>query len=261
VNLPRLNPYYRASLVLIGAAVILITLAIVTNQRDITTAAVVLSALVCLVTGVFLATLSSGEPLDVRYVSLLPVQGSINLARLGADLGISGNAVMLPAGKDGRIRTVQFNPVSDYDGEAVPVSGNSFVAGPDAAGLVTVPSGEPLFLELRKQHQLAIPPDPDALPDLIREVGVDLLEVADRVRTEQEERTVTVTMEGYRLIGGCMALATESPRCCSTHPCPVCSLIACLLAEGLGTVVQVERCSPDAGQQSVTAVFCLLPSR
>ena len=87
MNLPRLNPYYRASLVLIGAAVILITLAIVTNQRDITTAAVVLSALVCLVTGVFLATLSSGEPLDVRYVSLLPVQGSINLARLGADLG------------------------------------------------------------------------------------------------------------------------------------------------------------------------------
>ena len=160
MNLPRLNPYYRASLVLIGAAVILITLAIVTNQRDITTAAVVLSALVCLVTGVFLATLSSGEPLDIRYVSLLPVQGSINLARLGADLGISGNAVMLPAGKDGRTRTVQFNPVSDYDGKAVPVSGNSFVAGPDAAGLVTVPSGEPLFLELRKLPPACPAPGP-----------------------------------------------------------------------------------------------------
>ena len=259
MKLPRLNPYYRASLVLVCAAMILITLALITNQRDVTTAAVVLSALVCLVTGVFLATLSSGEPLDIRYVSLLPVQGSINLARACADLGISGNAVMLPAGKDGRTRTVQFNPVSDYDGEAISVSGNSFVAGPGAAGLLTVPSGELLLLEPRKHHQLAIPSDPDALSDLIREAGVDLLEVADRVRTERGERTFTVTMEGYRLIGGCMTLATESPRCCTTHPCPVCSLIACLLAEGLGTVVQVERCGPDAGQQSVTADFTLLP--
>ena len=259
MKLPRLNPYYRASLVLVCAAVILIVLALITNQRDVTTAAVVLSALVCLVTGVFLATLSSGEPLDIRYVSLLPVQGSINLARACADLGISGNAVMLPAGKDGRTRTVQFNPVSDYDGEAISVSGNSFVAGPGAAGLLTVPSGEPLLLELQKHHQLAIPSDPDALSDLIREAGVDLLEIADRVRTERGEHTVTVTMESYRLIGGCMALAMESPRCCTTHPCPVCSLIACLLAEGLGTVVQVERCGPDAGQRSVTADFTLLP--
>jgi hypothetical protein len=257
VKFPRLNPYYRASLLLIGAAVVLVTLAIITNQRDIMTATVVLSALVCLVTGIFIATLSGGEPLDIRYVSLLPVQDSINLARICADLGISGSAVMLPAGKEGRIRTVQFNPVSDYDGGAV--SGDSFVAGPAAAGLVTIPSGEPLFIELQKHHQLTIPSDPDALMDLIREVGVDLLEVADRVRTGQEDRTITVTMEGYRLIGGCTALSRESPRCCSTHPCPVCSLIACLLARGLGTVVQVERCGPDTQQQSVTAVFESLP--
>ena len=256
MKFPHLNPYYRAAAVLIGAAVILIALAIITNQRDITSAAVVLSALVCLVTGIFFATLSSSEPLDTRYVSLLPVQGSINLARVCADLGISGSAAMIPAGRDGRARTVQFNPVSDYDGGAV--SGDSFVAGPAAAGLVTVPSSEPLFLELRKHHQLVIPSDPDALLDLIREVSVDLLEVADRVSNERGERTITVTMEGYRLIGGCMTLSTESPRCCTMHPCPVCSLLACLLAEGLGTVVQVERCVPNADRQSVAAAFSLL---
>jgi len=257
MKFPRLNPYYRASLLLIGAAVVLIALALITNQRDLTTAAVVLAALVCLVTGIFLATLSSSEPLDIRYMSLLPVQGCINLARACADLGISGNATLLPAGKDGRTRTVQFNPVSVYGGE--PVTGDSFVAGPGAAGLVTVPSGEPLLLEVRERHQLVIPADPAALLDLIREVGVDLLEVADRIRNERDERTITVMMEGYRLIGGCLAISAESPRCCSTHPCPVCSLVACLLAEGLGTVIQVERCSPNAERQSVTAVFSLLP--
>ena len=52
----------------------------------------------------------------------------------------------------------------------------------DSPGLVTIPSGEPLFLAPEAAPP-AIPPVPDALPDLIREVGVDLLEVADRVRT------------------------------------------------------------------------------
>ena len=138
-------------------------------------------------------------------------------------------------------------------------AGDSFVAGPGAAGLVTVPSGEPLLSEVRDRHQLVIPADPDALSELIREVGVDLLEVADRIRNERDGRTITITMEGYRLIAGCIAMSAESPRCCSTHPCPVCSLVACLLAEGLGTVIQVERCSPDAERQSVTAVFSFLP--
>ena len=66
-------------------------------------------------------------------------------------------------------------------------------------------------------------------------------------------------MEGYRLIGGCMAVSAESQKCCTTNPCPVCSLFACLLAEGTGRVIQVERCSPDADEEMVTAVFTLMP--
>jgi hypothetical protein len=250
------NPYYRASIVLIGAAVILIILALLTNQQDLTTAAVVLSALTCLITGVFFATLSESDPLDTRYVGLLATQGSINLARISADLGIPGNAVLLPAGKEGRDRTLQFNPVAAYHGGAA--GSTSFIAGPGPAGLLTVPLGEPLHLELRKNHQLALPAHPEALPDLIREVCAEVLEVADTLRYEKGEDTITVTMEGYRLIGGCRVAAAESPRCCSTQPCPVCSLVACIIAENLGTPVQVERCTPDPEKPSVTAVYTLL---
>jgi hypothetical protein len=51
----------------------------------------------------------------------------------------------------------------------------------------------------------------------------------------------------------------ESPKCCTTNPCPVCSLAACILAEGTGAVVQVERCTPDIKQKTVTAVYSLIP--
>jgi hypothetical protein len=79
MKLPRLNPYYKASLVLVAAAVILVAVAVLTDRRDLTSAALVISAMTCVITGIFLATFSSTEPLDIRYMSLLPVQGCINL--------------------------------------------------------------------------------------------------------------------------------------------------------------------------------------
>ena len=66
MKLPHLNPYYRAALVLVVAAGVLVAIAILTSSRDITTAAVVISALICLLTGIFLATLSRSEPLDLK---------------------------------------------------------------------------------------------------------------------------------------------------------------------------------------------------
>jgi hypothetical protein len=257
MKFPRLNPYYKASLVLVAAAVILVAVAILTDRRDLTSAAMVISSMVCLITGIFLATFSSSEPLDTRFVSLLSVQGCINLCRLCADLGISGNACFLPAGREGRTQTMQFIPVAGYDGSAV--HGDSFVATPNAAGLVTVPSGEPLYREIREQEKLVIPKEMPDIAALLSEVGEEVLEIADKVTTDANGDVVTVTMEVYRLIGGCLAVSAESPKCCITNPCPVCSLFACLLAEGTGRVVQVERCSPDADEERVTAVFTLLP--
>jgi len=257
VKLPSLNPYYLASLALVTAAVILVAIAVLVDRRDLTSAALVLSSVVCLITGIFLATLSGGEPLNNRYMSLFSVQGCINLCTVCADLGISGNACMLPAGKDGRTHSLQFIPVASYEG--APAGGASFATGPDTAGLLTVPSGMPLYHEIRTHEHLVIPSEIPQLMDLIKEVGVDVLEVADQVSAEADGSVITVTMQGYRLIGGCMAVAAESPKCCTTNPCPVCSLFACLLAEGTGTVVQLERCTPNPEDRSVTAVVTLLP--
>jgi hypothetical protein len=164
---------------------------------------------------------------------------------------------MLPAGKDGRTKTMQFIPVANYEGS--PVQGDSFVTGQDTAGLVTVPNGEPLFREIREREHLVIP---HGLADtllVVKELGEGVLEIADHVTAEADGPVITVKMEGYRLIGGCRAVTTESPRCCVTNPCPVCSLFACLLAEGTGNVVQVERCIPEVGVPVVIAVFTLLP--
>lgn len=256
---PSLNPYYRAALVLIGAAVVLVLLAVLTDRRDLTSAALVIAGLACLITGIFLATLSGAEPLDTRLVSLLPVQACISLCRICADLGITGNAVFLPPSRERNDRILQFVPVSAYTSDAALIRGDSFVIPPGPAGLLVEPSATPLLGELRQRHHLVVSRDPAVLPDLIREAGVDLLEVADKVTAVIDPTTVTVRMEGYRLIAGCMAIQQESPRCCLVSPCPVCSLVACLLVEGTGNAVQVERCIPDETEPAVTLVYSLLP--
>jgi hypothetical protein len=250
-----MNPYYRAALVLFITAVVLVVTAVVTDYRDLTSAALVISALVCLLTGIFLATLSTSDPLDIRYVSLLSVQGCINMCRISADLGIQGNAYIIPAGKDGRTATMQFLPVSVYNGSPLPQ--DSFVTGPENAGLLTVPAGYLLLREIQDREHLVIPGEIPALQDLIREVGVDILEIADRATVSTNGDIVTIFLERYRLISGCRIMSAESPRCCITHPCPVCSLFACLLAEGSGRTVQVERCDANQKDGSITAVYSL----
>ena len=259
MNLPRLlplNPYYRASLVLVIAAIILVGIAVLTNRYDLTSAALVLAALTCLITGIFLSLLSTSEPLDARYVSLLPVQGCINLCRVAADLGIQGNAHMIPAGIKGMNTTMQFIPVADYDGSHL--LPDTFVDGTTTAGLLVPPSGYPLLQEMKGATRLVIPRDEPALHELLKEVMTDVLGVAERGTVLRDGSTVTVTLEGFRLISGCEAMNAESPACCTMNPCPACSVMACILAEGTGVVVRAERCTPDSGKKTVTAIFSLM---
>lgn len=260
MRIPALNPHYRAALVMIGAAVVLIAVAVATPGKGLTSAALVIAGVSCLVTGIFLAALSGPEPLDTRLTGLLPVQGQISLCRICADLGITENALFLPAdpGRNGRI--MQFNPVVPFDGDCSSIRGDPFVIPPGPAGLLVMPSSAPLIEELRGRHGLVVPADASVISDLVRETVVDLLEVADRVTVENADAMITVRIQGYRLIEGCRAMHRESPRCCLVSPCPVCSLVATLVVEATGQVVKTEQCSPDETGDSVTLAFSIVPA-
>lgn len=257
MRFPHMNPYYRAALVLCVTAVILVIVAVQTGRNDLVSAVLVLAALTCLLTGIFLSLLSTGDPVDSRYTSLLAVPGSISISRVAADLGIAGNACIVPKDRNGMKSTMQFIPVSEYDGSPLPP--DTYVATATATGLLTVPSGYHLLRRLENDDNLAVPGDIAAIGDLIKEVAVDVMEVADRVTVSEDDGIVTVTLAEYRFLPGCHAMAAESPKCCTTSPCPVCSLCACILAEGTGKVVRLERCTTGPGAGSVTAVFSLLP--
>jgi hypothetical protein len=252
-----LNKYSIAAILLIAAAAVLVAIALNTNLGEFITAAFVISAMACGMTGIFVLTFSGGEPFDPRIVGLLPAQGCVNLCRIASDLDITGNAYFLPRRVTGETRVMQFNPTSTYKGSDVSVQGSFPKTGPQ--GLVTLPSCTPLIQELQKRNALVIPVNEEYLSQLLREIIGEIFEFAPRVSARWHGSTVTITFHRYRLVAGCQLMAQESPGCCTRNPCPACSLCGALIAEWTEKVIALEQCSISSSFRDVTMVFSILP--
>jgi len=252
-----LNKYTTAAILLFAAAAVFIDIALISRPGEITTAAFVIAGLVCVITGVFILTFSAGEPVDPLLVGLLPAQGSLTISRLTKHLGMQGNAYFLPPRVTGEATVFQFNPASTYDGKQGSEQGSFRQTGPP--GLVISPSCDLLIEDLKKRHALVIPNTEEELTYLIRETLEDVYKFAPGVSVRWGGSKVTITFHEYPYIDGCKIIAQKSRPCCSMSPCPACSLCGALIAEGLDTVVRLDRCSVNSPSKDVTAVFSILP--
>jgi hypothetical protein len=257
MNLKLPDKYTTATILFMAAAAVLVAIALITDQGEFITAALVISGTICAMTGFFILTFSGGESVDLNLVGLLPAQGCINLCRIASDLGITGNAYFLPPHRTGEAWVRQFNPVSTYNGSKVSTKGSFPQTGP--AGLVTIPSCDPLIQNLRKKNALVIPDKEEFLTHLLREIIEEVFEFSPRVSAIWHGSTVTITFHGYRLIDGCHVIAQASPHYCAMNPCSVCSLCGALIAEGTDKVVTLDQCSSASSSQDVTATFSILP--
>jgi hypothetical protein len=248
------DAYWAGSLACAVAAVLLVSLALLTNRGDLTTASLILAAVVSLITGILLLVLSRGEPMDPRMAGLLPVQGCINLCRACADLGLKGNACFIPGRKEGTATAMQFIPVTAFSG--LPPEGDTFVSGEHAHGLLVAPSGAALLARIREKTRLLLPGSVEEWVVLARELATEVLGIADAVEGGWSGDCITLTLAGYRFLDGCAAMRRESPKCCTMNPCPVASMAGCLLAEGIGRVVEVRSCTPSPDGGSVTLILC-----
>jgi len=253
-----LNKYFIAALLFLAVAALLLAFALNTSPGEFVTAAFVIAAMACAMTGIFVLTFSAGEPVDPRLVGLLPVQGSLNLCKIASDLDITGNAYFLPRRITEENRVMQFNPVSVYKGTEVFGQVSFPKKGP--SGLLTVPSCNPLIQELRKRNALVIPENKEHLTQLIRETIGEIFDLAPRVSASWDGDKMTVTFHRYRYSAGCQYMMQESPGCCTRNPCPACSLCGALITEGTNTVVCLEQCSLSSSKQDVIAIFRIMPS-
>jgi hypothetical protein len=240
------NPY-MASVILFAASAGSIGLALTVNRGDITSATLILAGAVSFIAAVFILTLTKGEPLVPHLLSLLPAQGTIDIATLCADIGLREDARYLPPGPNQTCVT-QVIPAA-AGAVPLPSDDSSFIIGTPADGVQITPTGEPLLRWLDEKNALSLPSDEDGLFTAIKEVCEDVLEIAERMEIERTGDTISVTLSGFRLIPGCIAVRSASPKCCTMVGCPVCSLIACMLARGSGRACTITQTFLDPKRQ------------
>lgn len=244
------NDPYRGGFLLIIAAAVLLVLAAITGRGDITTATLVLAGATCFIAGIFFLTLYKGEPLDPDLFALLPAQGTVAIATLCADLGVQGDARFVPR-EDGTV--VEVIPVT----EAVPreTDGDySFITTDAGCAVRITPTCAPLLKRLQEKHALEVPGEEAGLLACITEVCDDLLEVAETTKAVRDGENIVVTLHGYRLIPGCRAVRAASPKCCTMVACPVCSLIAAIVALGTGTPTKIEHATVDEKRETLRVI-------
>ena len=256
MKLSFLDSPRTVAFLLLSAGAIFIGIAMLTDREEITSFAVVIVGAICFFTGIFVMTYSTGENFDPHLVSLLPIQGYINLCRITADLGILGSARFLPPPFHNQEGVQQYIPVSRYDN--LPVMGDSSIILTGCGGVLVVPSCAPIMENLRINHGLEVPSDSPGLDSLFVELGEEVLECARSVRVERKDNIVIVILSDYVFIEGCKTMSAESSRCCIVSPCPICSLFGALLAESEQKPVAVLRCEPKIDSNTVTAVFFIL---
>ena len=243
------NPY-RGAFLLIVAAAGLLALAAATGRGDFTTATLVLAGAGCFIAGVFLLTLNKGEPLDPGLFALLPVQGTITIATLCADLGVQGDAWFVP--DDGTV--VEVIPVAETLPEDLG-DDYSYLTVEGGCAVRIAPTCTPLLARLKEKHALEVPTEDEGLLACIVEVCDDLLEVAGKTEAVRDGENIVVTLTGYRLLPGCRAVRAASPKCCTMVGCPVCSLLAALAALGTGEPVTIEHVGVDEKRKILRVIL------
>jgi len=226
---------YFAPIVLFFAAIITFTAYIFTNRSDMTSAFLLLAGFMLLMTGILLLTLADKPPLPAKLTEGLPIAGTLDLATILADLGVTSNTIHRHPTDDAY---VQINPVK---GGLIPElpAGVTFVVTDDWNGVQYHSLAEPLMRRLKSSDGLVVPTgDPEMLAACISEVMNDTFSLADKVTVGRNDRSVIITLRGFSLTKTCEYLQAQSPKCCTMVGCPICSLMGAILAEGEGCDVE-----------------------
>ncbi len=80
----------------------------------------------------------------------------------------------------------------------------------------------------------------EGLENEMKDALENSLELAGRVTVRREGDDVFVTLGDLANEGMCAAVRKENPGTCTQTGCPVCSLAACMIAEGTGLPVRID---------------------
>ncbi|QSZ68416.1 hypothetical protein RJ40_08880 [Methanofollis aquaemaris] len=227
-----MNDTTAAGALLLVAAIAALALAGLTGRGDLTTAMLILAGFGSFASGLFLLALTRGRTPDPKFAALLPVQGTVGIATLLADLGVQGDARFFPPDPRGHLRALI--PAGGQVLRSPPESTYSYLTTEEGDAVMITPLAAPCLSYLKDSCSFEVPPEREQLCEAVVEICRDVLEIAERIEATFDGDNLVVDLRGFALANGCQAVREVSPKCCTMVGCPFCSLIACIAAEGTG---------------------------
>ncbi len=239
----------KASLALFIAAAAALGLVFFTDRADMTSATLVLCGFACFIAGLFLLTFHRGGTVAPDIAGRLTPGCRIGLARITADLGVDGDAVILPEGES----IIQFNTSGAGRIPAGAVD-TSLVLHEGSVGVAIPPPALLLWHHLREEYGLTTPEGIEGSLSAFREVMTVACELAETVTTSIEGDDLVLEITGYHLFGECMITRAESPKCCTMFPCAICGLIGVILADATRSAWSYDQIvlSPESRTITIT---------
>jgi len=237
---------------------LLLALALLTDQPIDVRYILILVGATGFFSGGFLVALGSDRPVEAGLAGEIAAGGALATGTLVHALGGRGNAIFLPPDNE-HDRVMQWIPAPASGGMAVMGPGSIFVHRNGIQGIRITPLAGSLVARLKGEYGLVLPAESGLMTGAIREVCEDVLPVARRVDAHTDGDRFVVMLHGYQLSSGCASVHASSPERCLLCPCSTCSLIVCMIAEGLGREVVLERIVLDSAGRSLRVELSCIP--
>lgn len=251
------NIFPKASVILIAVAIILLVIALASDRGDMTSAMLVAVSLINFLMAIIMLVFAGPRGVHPGICSMLYPSLVSDKAGILSELNVYGDAVFIPGFLAGAEETVQFNPVGEYEG--FDYRGSVFAADNEkTAGVFSKPSSSSLMKYLVADYGLTIPSDdgsPGVLEDLLDELLTEVTSFCEEVGLGAAGEEIVVDLKRPVFIKGCKDIRSDSPKCCTVSPCPVCSLICSVVAEYYGSVMTISSVKVNWEAPSVSLII------
>lgn len=180
----------------------------------------------------------------------ISVTSILSLNKVLSSLLIEPRGIYIPSTQGGAVKV--FIPLKAVDEKVLaqvsPGSGVFNVNGP-VKGIALQPPGLGLFLYAQRMGAVFTT---EGLDSGIRDVLENGMELASSVSVKPGADRFLVSMRDVANRGLCEAIRREDPMICTRMGCPVCSCVACMIAEGTGRRVRIGNVSVNGKNIEVT---------
>ncbi len=244
----------KASLALFIVSVCAIGIVALTERGDLTSAVLILCGFACFITGLLLLIIHHGGSISSDIAGILDPGSRLALARVAADLGVDGDAIIIPGNPMMQFTSSGLSGIPERD------VGSSLVITDGVIGLAYPPTALPLYNHLKKNYDLinscSVHDGVSAFVETIDQV----LKLTDSVSGTIQGEGCIFDIVGYELFDGCALVQQESPKCCTMVPCAICGLAGVILAESTGESWKFEMIRLDRHKRSITLILSRVAS-